>query len=127
MDSTVAVQIKGFGFLFQAARNSVIAFSRSSTLRKEPRRMRLLVNSPNQRSTRFSQLELVGTKCETKRGWRFSQAWTLGFGRWWPARLPRRSPLRVNMIAKKNPNGPPNKAGGAHPAFFVGFVFAPRQ
>ena len=58
--------------------NSVIAFWRSSTLRKEPRRIRLLVNSPNQRSTRFSQLELVGTKCDTKRGWRFSQAWTLG-------------------------------------------------
>src|SRR6266403_1164870 len=42
MDSTVAVQTKGFGFSFQAARNSVIAFSRSSTLPKEPRRIRLL-------------------------------------------------------------------------------------
>ena len=40
----------------------MIAFSRSSTLRKEPRRIRLLVNSPNQRSTRFSQLELVGAR-----------------------------------------------------------------
>ena len=78
IDSTVAVQTKGFGFSFQTARNSVIGFSRSSTLRKEPRRIRWLVNSRNQRSIRFSQLELVGTKCDTKRGWRFSQAWTLG-------------------------------------------------
>src|SRR5882762_1435271 len=78
MDCTVAVQTNGFGFSFQAARNSVIAFSRSSTLPKEPRRIRLLVNSPNQRSTRFSQLELVGTKCEIKRGCRFIQAWTRG-------------------------------------------------
>ena len=71
-------RIRRSGFSFQAAMNSVIAFSRSSMLRQEPRRIRLLVNSPNQRSTRFSQLELVGTKCDTKRGWRFSQAWTLG-------------------------------------------------
>jgi hypothetical protein len=32
MDSTVAIQAKGFGFLFQAARNSLIAFSRFLTL-----------------------------------------------------------------------------------------------
>src|ERR1700687_5190978 len=61
MDSTVAVQTKGFGFSFHAARNSAIACFSSETLLNEPRRMRLLVNSPNQRSTRFSQLELVGS------------------------------------------------------------------
>ena len=55
IDSTVAVDTKGFGSAFQAARNSSIAFSRSSTLIKTPRRMRLLVSSPNQRSTRFNQ------------------------------------------------------------------------
>jgi len=55
-----------------------MAFPSSSTLRNEPRRTRLLVNSPNQRSIRLSQLELVGTKWGTKRGWRSSQARTLG-------------------------------------------------
>ena len=78
MDSTVAVHTNGFGFSFQAAKNSAIACCSSATLPNEPRRMRLLVNSPNQRSTRFSQLELVGTKWQTKRGWRFSHARTLG-------------------------------------------------
>jgi hypothetical protein len=52
----VAVQMKGFGFSFHAERNSSIAAGRSSTPRKEPRRIRLLVNSANQRSIRFSQL-----------------------------------------------------------------------
>src|SRR5437667_12127761 len=45
--------------------------SKSFTLRKAPRRIALLSSSPNQRSTRLSQLELVGTKWSTKRGWRF--------------------------------------------------------
>lgn len=58
MDSTVAVQIKGLGFAVQAAINSAIAFSRSGTLQKDPRRTRLQVNYPNQRSTRFNRLEL---------------------------------------------------------------------
>ena len=51
---------KGFGFHL-AARNSPIAFCRSFTLLKDPRRTRLEVSSPNHRSTRFNQLELVGT------------------------------------------------------------------
>jgi hypothetical protein len=62
MESTVAVQTNGFGLPFQDARNSSIAVFRSAALRKEPRRIRLLVSSPNHRSTRFSQLEPVGTK-----------------------------------------------------------------
>ena len=53
-----------------------MAAMRSSTLRKESRRMRLLVNSANQRSMRFSQLQLVGTKCRTKRGCFLSQVLT---------------------------------------------------
>ncbi len=54
----MAVQTKGLGFSFQAAMNSVIAFSRSFTLRKEPRRIRLLVNSPNQA---LDQIQPTGT------------------------------------------------------------------
>jgi hypothetical protein len=40
MESTVAVQTNGFGFSFQAARNSCIAVVSSSTLKNESRRMR---------------------------------------------------------------------------------------
>ena len=61
MESTVAVQINGLGASFEAARNSWMAAIRSSTLQKESRRIRLLVNSANQRSIRFNQLQLVGT------------------------------------------------------------------
>ena len=61
MESTVAVQTNGLGFSFQAARNSLIAVTRSWTLKNEWRRIRLLVSSANQRSIRFSQLQLVGT------------------------------------------------------------------
>ena len=39
MDSTVAVQTKGFGFSFHAVRNVSMAACRSSTLRKTPRRI----------------------------------------------------------------------------------------
>ena len=68
MDSTVAVHTKGLGSWFHAARNSSMACSRSSTLTNTPRRMRLPVNSPNQRSTRFSQLELVGNEMRDETG-----------------------------------------------------------
>ena len=59
--NAVAVQTKDFGFSFQATWNSAIACCSSGTLSNEPRRMRLLVNSPNQCSTRFGQREFVGT------------------------------------------------------------------
>ena len=59
MESTVAVQTKGRGFSFHAA--VVMAATSSSTLKKESRRMRLLVSSANHRSIRFNQLQLVGT------------------------------------------------------------------
>ena len=53
---------KGFpAFLFQTARKSSIAATRSSTQRNDSRRIRLLVSSANERSIRFSQLQLVGT------------------------------------------------------------------
>ena len=38
-----------------------MAAIKSGTLRNTPRRIRFVVSSPNQRSIRFSQLELVGT------------------------------------------------------------------
>jgi len=38
------------------------------TLGNTPRRTTLSVSSRNQRSTRFNQLELVGSKWHTKRG-----------------------------------------------------------
>ena len=59
---TLAVQMNGLGFWFQARINSSIACFKSGTLPKLPRRIVFSVNSLNQRSTRFSQLELVGTK-----------------------------------------------------------------
>ena len=62
MDSTVAVQTNGFGFSFHTATYSSMAAIKSATLTKMPRRTRLPVNSPNQRSTKFNQLELVGMK-----------------------------------------------------------------
>src|SRR3981081_1444133 len=69
---TVAVQINGLGFSFQACMNSSVACFKSGTLTKLPRRIAFSLNSLNQRSTRFNQLELVGTKWHTKRGCLFS-------------------------------------------------------
>src|SRR5437762_12264991 len=43
--------------------NSAMAFSKSPTLKKAPRRYRLEANSPHHRSTSFSHLELVDTNC----------------------------------------------------------------
>ena len=54
--------------------------SRSSagTLSWTPRRIWRSVRSPNQRSTWFSQEELVGVKCRWNRGWAASQALIAG-------------------------------------------------
>src|SRR5208283_2944674 len=76
MSSTVALQMNGLGFLFQACINASIACFRSGTLTKLPRRIAFSVNSLNQRSTKFNQLELVGTKWHTKRGCFLSHACT---------------------------------------------------
>jgi hypothetical protein len=78
MPSTVAVQMKGFGFSFQLRMNSSIAWFRSGTLTKLARLMALSLNSRNQRSTKFNQLELVGMKWHTNRGCFFSRARTCG-------------------------------------------------
>jgi hypothetical protein len=72
ISSTVAVQMKGLGSSFQAVRNTLIARFKSGTLTKLARPIALSVNSLNQRSTRFNQLELVGTKWQIKRGCFFS-------------------------------------------------------
>ena len=58
MDSTVTVQRNGFGFSFQAARNSLIAAMRSLTLKNESRRMRLLVSFGE---PAFNQVEPTAT------------------------------------------------------------------
>ena len=51
------------------------------TLVNDPRRTALLVSSANQRSTMFSQLELVGMKCRTNRGCLVSHRRTCSHGR----------------------------------------------
>src|SRR6266576_5026333 len=51
MSSTVAVQMNGLGFSFQACINASIACFRSGTLTKLPRRIAFSVTSRNQRST----------------------------------------------------------------------------
>ena len=58
-----------------------MATSRSATLLKTPRRMRLSVISPKKRSTRLSQDAEVGVKCRWKRGCAASQLLHLG-GLW---------------------------------------------
>ena len=78
MDSTVAVQTKGFGFSFQTGQEFLDRFLQIVHAAERTPADTLAVSSPNQRSTRFSQLELVGTKWGTKRGCRFSQARTSG-------------------------------------------------
>ena len=65
MSETVAVQMKGLGLSFQACMKSSIACFRSGTLTKLARRIDFSVNSLNQRSTRLSQLELVGMNLKT--------------------------------------------------------------
>ena len=74
MESTVAVHTNGLGLSFHTAMYSSMAAIKSCTLTNTPRRTRFPVSSPNQRSTKFNQLELVGMKWATKRGWRFNQA-----------------------------------------------------
>ena len=51
---------------------------RARTERWVPRLSSLVVSSANQRSTRFSQDELVGVKCRSKRGCASSHFWIAG-------------------------------------------------
>jgi hypothetical protein len=78
ISSAVLAQVKGLGLSFQARVQAVMSASSSRTLRWAERRSLRLVSSANQRSTRLSQLELVGVKWRWKRGWRISQFLTAG-------------------------------------------------
>ncbi len=60
--STGALHTNGFGSSLWASINSWIAANNSLTFLKLPRRIRLSVILPNQRSTRFNQEELAGMK-----------------------------------------------------------------
>ena len=72
MSSAVLVQMNGLGFLFHSVIHLRMSFSSSVTLRCAERRSLRFVSSANQRSTRLSQLELVGVKWRWNRGWRSS-------------------------------------------------------
>src|SRR5436190_11896596 len=67
------VQTKGFG-----SRLCLMAACRSTMERKTPRRRRLRVRAEKKFSTALSQELEVGVKWKVQRGWRMSQAWTLG-------------------------------------------------
>jgi hypothetical protein len=60
--SAVLTQVNGRGLAFQFLIQSRMSASSLATLRWVPRRIFRVVTSPNQRSTRLSQLELVGMK-----------------------------------------------------------------
>ena len=63
---------------FVPSSQKLIARFKSGTLTTLLRRIALSVNSLNQRSTKFTQLELIGTKWHTKRGCLFSHRCTSG-------------------------------------------------
>jgi|SRR6185437_5680922 len=94
-----AVQLKGLGASLVSDRKRLIAACRSTIERKAPRLRRRLVSLAKKPSTAFSQDAEVGVKWNAQRGWRSSQARTLGclFGqveaRRWDV-LARRFPVR---------------------------------
>jgi hypothetical protein len=68
MDSAMAFRRKGFGSSFQTFRKPLMASSKSSTLKNEPRRTRFEFSSANQRLAGFDQLERVGLESVEKPG-----------------------------------------------------------
>src|SRR5271165_5098113 len=60
ISSALAVQTNAVGSAFHCAMKSKLAWIKSGTLAKLPRRTALPLSSANQRSTMLSQLELVG-------------------------------------------------------------------
>src|SRR3954447_5268747 len=76
--SAVLVQTYGLGLSFQVLIQPRMSALSARTERCVPRCSFLVVSSPNQRSTRLSQDELVGLKCRTKRGCASSQRLTAG-------------------------------------------------
>src|SRR6516165_9509349 len=78
MASADFVQTKGLGLALCSVRSALIATCRSTTERKTPRRMRCRVILEKKFSTALSQDAEVGVKWKVQRGWRASQANTLG-------------------------------------------------
>ena len=76
--SRVLVQTNGLGLLFHSLIHLRMSVSSSVTLRWADRRSLRLVSSANHRSTRLSQLELVGVKCRWNRGCLISHWWIAG-------------------------------------------------
>ncbi len=72
------VHTNGFGSLFHSLIHLRMSSSSSVTLRWADLRSLRFVSSANQRSTRLSQLELVGVKCRWKRGCFSSHWWMAG-------------------------------------------------
>ena len=76
--SASLVQTNGSQRSFQPSMNRVMASISSRTEPKVPRRMACRVMIPKKISTRLSQDPEVGVKCRVIRGWRASQAVTVG-------------------------------------------------
>src|SRR5438094_599376 len=72
------VQTNGLGLALCSARYALMAVCRSAIERKTPRRMRCRVILEKKFSTALSQEAEVGVKWKVQRGWRDSQASTLG-------------------------------------------------
>src|SRR6202021_1050250 len=86
--SGLAVHVNGFGSAFVSATKRLMADWRSTTERKTPRFTRRLLSLAKNPSTALSQEHEVGVKWKTKRGWRSSQARTLGcLGAAWLSRM----------------------------------------
>ena len=78
MASADLVQRKGLGLALCSARYALMAVCRSTIERNTPRRMRCRVILEKKFSTALSHEAEVGVKWKVQRGWRDSQAITLG-------------------------------------------------
>ena len=76
--SGLAVQTKGLGSSLVWSMKRLMAAWRSATERNTPRLRRRLESLAKKPSTAFSQEQEVGVKWKVQRGWRSSQARTLG-------------------------------------------------
>src|SRR5262245_5421280 len=73
-----AVQRNGLGSALCSSRNRLMAAWRSASERKTPRISRRLASLAKKPSTALSHEHEVGVKWKVQRGWRASQARTLG-------------------------------------------------
>jgi hypothetical protein len=106
-----------FGSVLCSATYLLMAACRSTMPTKVPRLRRRLVSRAKKPSTAFSHEALVGVKWKVARGWRASQATTLGC-LWGPPRwlqgdhvqrrsLPRRSQCASPRLSRREPHGNP--------------------